>query len=232
MKCYAGTPFFEAIEEMYKKIRVSLPAKSVEFLNEVKDRFAAPGRAPIDHGPHYDTIQKINEAILSNRTLAFTYFTLYRNKKGDRLVDPYSLRAHEGSMYLIGFCHTRKEIRAFAVHRMEKVTVTDQTFTADEEFSIDDYLSKTFNAFHGDVQKVVIRFSPAVAALIKERKYHPTQTVKDEKDGSVLLTMETGGLAEVRRWILSFGAEAEVMEPTQLRSELQTALDHAAQIYR
>ena len=154
--CYAGTPFFEAIEEMYKKIRPSLPKKNVEFFSQIREGFAAPSRVLLDHGSHYKTIQKITKAILASYMLAFTLFLLYRNTKEDRSVDRYSLQVYEESIYLVGYCHSRKEIRALAVQRMENVTVTDRAFTAKEEFSLDEYLAQPFNVFSGDAHKVVM----------------------------------------------------------------------------
>ena len=37
------------------------------------------------------------------------------------------------------------------------------------------------------------------------------------KDGSIVLKMKTSGWYDVQKWILSFGAEARVLEPAQLK---------------
>jgi predicted DNA-binding transcriptional regulator YafY len=47
---------------------------------------------------------------------------------------------------------------------------------------------------------------------------------KRDKDGSVVLTMELGGLAEVMSWVLGFGRQAEVMEPERLRQAVAEEL--------
>jgi predicted DNA-binding transcriptional regulator YafY len=36
----------------------------------------------------------------------------------------------------------------------------------------------------------------------------------------VLLTLHVAGMAEVLRWVLGYGAEAEVLEPEALRREI------------
>lgn len=42
-----------------------------------------------------------------------------------------------------------------------------------------------------------------------------------ERDGSVVLTMRVADTLELRRWVLSFGSEAEVLEPESLRQEIR-----------
>jgi predicted DNA-binding transcriptional regulator YafY len=43
--------------------------------------------------------------------------------------------------------------------------------------------------------------------------------------------MEVGDTADLRAWILSFGAGAEVIEPTELRQALQQELETAIARY-
>jgi predicted DNA-binding transcriptional regulator YafY len=43
--------------------------------------------------------------------------------------------------------------------------------------------------------------------------------------------MEVGGTAELRSWVLSFGAGAEVLEPEALREEVRAELREAARLY-
>ena len=58
------------------------------------------------------------------------------------------------------------------------------------------------------------------ARLVAERKWHESQRVRENKDGSIILELELGGLEEIERWILSWGDQAEVLEPAKLRQRL------------
>ena len=40
------------------------------------------------------------------------------------------------------------------------------------------------------------------------------------------------GLGELKRWVLQFGEEAEVLRPLSLRKEVATSLDRARGLYR
>ncbi len=67
---------------------------------------------------------------------------------------------------------------------------------------------------------VVIRFRADQATYIREREWHPTQKVRDLRDGRVELTFRAGGIYEIIRWVLSWGNAAEVIRPARLRREL------------
>ncbi len=71
-------------------------------------------------------------------------------------------------------------------------------------------------------------FDPRAARYIKEKNWHESQRLEEHDDGSCTLTFSTSGLDEVRRWLLTFGPEAQVMEPKELRhlivADLKAAL--------
>ena len=66
-----------------------------------------------------------------------------------------------------------------------------------------------------------VRFRPSAAPFITEREWHETQELEREDDGSVVLAMRVADTLELRRWVLSFGSEAEVLEPESLRVEIR-----------
>lgn len=52
---------------------------------------------------------------------------------------------------------------------------------------------------------------------MKERRFVRNQKIIEQEDGSIVLELKTSGWWDVRRWVLSFGAEAVVLEPEELR---------------
>ena len=83
----------------------------------------------------------------------------------------------------------------------------------------------------GNSSRYVSVFSPYQARWIRERRYHPSQQTEEFPDGSLLVSMEVAGTEEVRRWLLGYGAEVEVLEPASLRAEIRTELQKLLAIY-
>ena len=73
--------------------------------------------------------------------------------------------------------------------------------------------------------RVVLRFSGATADRVAEREWHETQKLRWLRGGQLEFAMTLGALGEAERWVLGWGAEAEVVEPNELRESVRkTAL--------
>jgi proteasome accessory factor B len=56
--------------------------------------------------------------------------------------------------------------------------------------------------------------------------------MRDLPSGGLELRMRLGALAEVERWVLGWGAAAEVMEPAALRKRIRGVAESLAATYR
>ena len=66
----------------------------------------------------------------------------------------------------------------------------------------------------------MIRFAPNVAARVQEARWHPSQQVTVEDDGSLTWRATVAGTIEVRLWALQWGDDAEVLAPASLREDV------------
>ena len=57
------------------------------------------------------------------------------------------------------------------------------------------------------------------------------QKIKEQKDGSIILEIKTSGFWDVKKWVLSFGAEAKVLKPEKLRKAISKELAEARKYY-
>jgi len=70
---------------------------------------------------------------------------------------------------------------------------------------------------------VVIRFDAFAAGFIQEKRWHPSQQLRELKDGGVELQLKLSSLAEVQRWVLSWGGHAKVAAPKELAASVREA---------
>ena len=80
--------------------------------------------------------------------------------------------------------------------------------------------------------EVVLRFAPGVASRVGEATWHPSQRVERAADGSLVWRATVAGTIEIRLWILSWGADVEVLEPAALREDVAATLERAIAHYR
>ena len=141
-------------------------------------------------------------------------------KKAKRKVDPYRILFFNGTFYVIGYCHLRKDCRTFALERIKMLTTTDESFTVPEDFRLEDYMGSGFGVIGGKPEKIKIWFSPDIAGYIKEKTWHESQVINQQRDGSIIFEADIAITEELLSWIMSWGAKAEVLEPESLRDQI------------
>jgi predicted DNA-binding transcriptional regulator YafY len=170
-----------------------------------------------------DVFRQLADAVLHHQQLRIRYWTASRDAESERIIDPYHLACIDGAWYLIAWCHRRNSTRTFAPARIREISPTGQTFAPPADFHIADYFDGTFKVVsesHQPMQKVRLKFAASAGKYIREKIFHPTQKLTANPDGSVLLELSLRSLIEVRRWVLSWGSECEVLEPAALRADI------------
>ncbi len=116
---------------------------------------------------------------------------------------------------------TGNSIATFAISRIRRAEKTGTMFEPNPQFDIAAVVRDSFGIVRGDhVMRVRLLFSRHVAAYIRERIWHPSQRMRDKRDGSVELTLETAGWKELVRWILSWQPDVKVLSPRRLRDRV------------
>lgn len=145
------------------------------------------------------------------------------------LLEP-SLETH--ALYLIGFDELRNAIRTFKVERILDLSILPRTFDAPEGEALARTLRRAWDIIADQPEtEVVLRFSPAVSARVREATWHPSQQVDELPDGSLAWRATVAGTIEIRLWILSWGDEVEVLQPAALRRDVAATLARAAGRY-
>jgi predicted DNA-binding transcriptional regulator YafY len=64
-----------------------------------------------------------------------------------------------------------------------------------------------------------------------ETTWHSLQQTERTPDGGMIWRSTVSGVIEIRLWILSWGEDAEVLEPPELRAQVRDILGRAASQY-
>lgn len=232
LRVFEGTIFQESMESLFSKVRASLPPETIRYL----DNMAANVR--VGFGPHKDyqalkeLVSRLSDATAKRHRLEILYGALSTGEELRRRVDPYQVWAMNGSFYLIGRCHMRDAVRTFAMDRIKELTVLNESFAFPEDFSLDNYLQTAFRVMTGPPEVVSVWFRESAAQVIKERIWHPSQEIREQEDGSVVVRLEVPINYEVISWILGFGSASKVLEPDSLRRRIERELESSLSQYR
>jgi predicted DNA-binding transcriptional regulator YafY len=226
---YEGTPLYQNLCSVFKKIEDSLPETATVELEKDPARFTVfpPSNTLIRPG----IWEKVAEAIRLSRRLRVIYRTP-GHEPAARELDPYHGVRYEGDWYVVGHCHLRNAIRTFSLARMERVELLKEDFRIPETFDFTRLTGSHFGVHWSNREyQVEIRFAREVAGFIRERHWHPSQRLDENPDGSVILALTVNHLLELKRWILSWGEMARVLAPADLVKEIHLSTAQMAGLY-
>ena len=221
LKPLEGTPIHDSLESAYAKIRALLPPEAHAFLDRMEGTLTTRAPAFKDYSRARDRIEAVTSACTERQRIEITYYSFSREAMTTRRIDPYRLFYYQGGMYLAAYDDLRGEVRIFALERIQDLQKTGESFTIPEDFDFEEYMRSSFGILRGETMVARIRFSLHTAKWIAERTWHESQKIEWLEDGGLILSMDVAGTAEIKSWVLSFGAEAFVLEPFSLREKIR-----------
>jgi predicted DNA-binding transcriptional regulator YafY len=217
----------------FEKLEGVLPQPLADHVERTLDVLA---QHPRDAG-FSERVHRLTRAWAERRVVTLDYEPArYAPESAARsaVVRPYliepSLQTH--ALYLIGWDETRDALRTFKIERIRDVALTPRTFELPEGDGVESALRRAWDIIADQPPTdVVLRFSPAVAARVREATWHPTQQVVQDEDGSLTWRATVAGTIEIRLWILSWGDDVEVLAPPDLRKDVAQTHRRAGERY-
>ncbi len=228
MEPLQGTPFWDSIVSGREKIAKTLRTDAVAYAERVAPFFYRfePTERNFDERRR-QLFKTILTALDESNVLRFRYRSLTSNRAKTYDVCPYSFVYWQTSVYLVGYCCLDKKIKIWKVDRLvDAKTVQNRKFKRPVDFNVDDYLANVVSPYVGAAPVVLatLRFTGYAARLIQEERPRNVVSSRELTDGSVVLELETEGGDAFIRWLLGYGANAEVISPPKLRDSFLNEL--------
>jgi predicted DNA-binding transcriptional regulator YafY len=212
-----GTFVSDSLHSVLGKIRSALAPKTRDAFAGLSASLSI-GHRPTKHlGPHAKTLDALREAIENNRVIRMTYDSHNSGRVTARKANPYHVRFHDNSLYLVAHCHRRKDVRLFAIDRIKALDVTGERFNPPLFFSPDDYFKHTFGVYQGKKpETVTLRFARKTARWVGEKRWHASEQVQRSKNGTLRMELTVAITPELVSWVRSFGSDVTVEAPPRL----------------
>jgi len=231
VECLAATPFQQDVASAFDKLATVLTPAMRQFLDRLPLVFQTKGGAPgAETAPAAKAVvARLLDATLNHRRATMKYFSMSSGREKDYLIEPYRLVYSPGGLYVLAFVPDYGELRTFAVERIRGISLLEERFTPSE--LPEGVFAHSLGVNQGRPEHVEILFEPRIAPYIRERRWHPSQTHTDRKDGGVLLSLDVCNDWALRSWILGFGPLARVLAPASLKTQIKDEIDRASERY-
>jgi predicted DNA-binding transcriptional regulator YafY len=214
-----------------KKLQVRLSEHSNMPLDRLANKFRFFARAPKDLRLHRATLDAIVDALLGEWELDIVYTDSKGQDKQYARFQPLTLAAYQEALYLVGQKNGGKHRFHLALERIREIKRHSQHFDYPRDYDPDDLRRDAFGMFQGEPMQVELRFDARIAASVESRRWHPTQKLKKDAAGNLLLSFRASGDADLVSWILGYGPAVEVLGPNELRERVAGELQAAVKRY-
>lgn len=174
----------------------------------------APGQAVFD---------QIKTAIFQKVVIEFSYFGS-SGRCTRRAVEPLKLIFKSKDWYLYGFCRLRKELRFFKLTRIKELSLCKEHFVREVPagFSLNAQVKAE------KLASVRLKFSPGAAFRVYDEF---AGGIAEDGQGNLYVTADLPEGEVLYSYLLSFGAQAEVLAPEAVRQQMKEKLKTMLKLY-
>jgi proteasome accessory factor B len=217
-----NTSLFGNLEDLADAIEKAVGPKGKQQLLELEACFFSWDKFVWRNAPR-ELLFPLMEAIPRHRLCQVTYQAPSSgNAEKKYRVLPLKLIVHNGSLYLHAWQRHFKTVLILNLNRLHKLEVLDEIEAVPPEYDPEKLASSAFGIFLGPKPvHYTLHFDAYARPYIEERKWHQTERLEPQPDGSLLLHFDCTPSYEVTNWVASWRKHVQVVEPKPLRKELR-----------
>jgi predicted DNA-binding transcriptional regulator YafY len=226
-------PLAAPLRSVLAKLRESTPlaqrrrqAVDLDLLLASGAYVNAPGPAGIVDAK---LLRTLTQAILANKIVEFDYHRRIIGGHVRRTVEPHGI-LYGWRHYLVAFpadSPPNAAPRTFALMNIGSVKVSDRTFVRRRKFDLAKHANQSFGVFQEEILDVELLFSADRAEDAKSFRFHSSQQIRTNPDGSVTVTFQACGKTEMAWELFRWEDKVKIIKPDALRQHYRMLLERA-----
>jgi predicted DNA-binding transcriptional regulator YafY len=217
-------PFLAAAERVLKN---EWGSRRAAWRNKVAIAPADQPLLPPDRNRAVEAV--VYRALLEGRQLDVRYG---KKDTKERCVHPLGLVQRGPVTYLVVRYEGFADVRILALHRIRSAAACLGEALPPPGFTLEGYLAQGGFGFHGSNEKIrlTLKIGPALQRVLEETPLAEDQRI-DVGPTETIVSATVLENAVLKRWLLSWGSEVQVLAPDALRASVMEALRQAAAGY-
>ena len=230
LQVYEGTPAADDLREVYKRLSDFMPPEIRVRPSSLMERLYIHPQPIRLMDPR---VWKAAADALREKTELQVDYKKPGKEPERRTVQPYCMLLAGSDWLLAARDPEDGVVKTFYVNRIVSAKATAFRFTIPKDFDPARHFGESIGIWVGNEPfRFRVRLDREVAAWSEEVRWHPKQKVTRGADGSIDLELPAGSLWEARRFVLSFGKHARVLEPKELIADVRGHVRELSAMYR
>lgn len=216
----------EALESLERKLKSAVRSTTLNRLAPDLEALVRAETLAVQAGPRATAdevvLAEIRQAVLAGQPLGFIYSRPGAEARR-RVMTPCGLMFGRAN-YLVAAERETGAIKTFRLDRMSAVKAEPGVAVPPADFDLQVFAGQSFGIYQDAIEDVVLRITPEGAAEAKGWRWHPTQSVEDQADGSVRVKFRASGMRELAWHLFSWGEQVEIVAPARLKTVMAEEL--------
>jgi len=209
-----------ALESLERKLKSAMRSTTLNRLAPDLEALVRAETIAVQAGPRPSAdeavLAEIRQAILAGQPLGFIYSRPGAEARR-RNVAPCGVMFGRAN-YLVAADRETGAIRTFRLDRMSAVRAEPGVAPPPPGFDLQAFASQSFGIYQDEIEDVVLKVAPEGAEEARAWRWHPTQTVEDQPDGSVLVRFRASGMRELAWHLFTWGEQVTILQPPRLKA--------------
>ncbi|MBN8551449.1 MAG: WYL domain-containing protein [Caulobacterales bacterium] len=223
-----------ALETLELKIRAAMRSTALNRIAPDLEALVRAETIAVQAGPRpfedETTLAAIRHAIMAGVAISFIYNR--GSRPGERReVAPCGLMFGRAN-YLVAAEIGSDQPKTFRLDGVADIQVLSRPAAPPEGFDLTAFANRSFGIYQDAVEDVELIVLPAAAAEARVWRFHPTQTLVDNADGSVTVRFSASGMRELAWHLFTWGENVRVIGPERLEQAMADALSEADRAHR
>jgi predicted DNA-binding transcriptional regulator YafY len=219
-----GKTFGNALESLEKKV-LSISTSKSGFVPT--SAFVLPSQGSVGSADMSALAKDLASAVIEHSLVLISYESLYSQEMTEREVEPYYIFfSPDGFWNLRAYCRLREDWRTFALDRVRSWKIWEKSFVP--RLFGDDVGREVASGFgtyvDGELEEVVVQFSPEIRSYVERRVWHPSQENRSLDNGWLEVRFVTSGTEGLKYWLYRWTPHFKVVRPASLRQEIMEDL--------
>lgn len=225
LRHYSSLPFEASANSALRKFFAYLPDDMKNRIDEMRHRIdffthSRPQRA--------EYLEVLLQAAIDRLPVTIDY-GVRMDQTTLRTIQPFGIYAYEGYWFCPAYCYLRKAYRLFRIDRIWSATLVDIATISDPVDVSEVNLTNWWLRFHSELKSVDIKVNltaKGVELFHDKRWIFPWGEVHVSNNGAGILegSILVSEIPFFAEYFFSFGAEAVVLQPEELRETVRTKL--------
>ena len=216
----------QALESLERKLKSAIRSTTLNRLAPDLEALVRAETLAVQAGPRASAdeavLAEVRQAVLAGQPLSFIYSRPGAEARR-RVMTPCGLMFGRAN-YLVAAERDTGTIKTFRLDRMSAVKAEPGIATPPADFDLQIFAGQSFGIYQDAIEDVVLMIVPDSADEARSWRWHPTQSIEDQPDGSVLVRFRASGMRELAWHLFTWGEQVRIVQPERLKTVMADEL--------